>query len=222
MHREDRNSHSGADEGAPSGLAPLPVLWRGVTTARRRVTFGDEEAILAAEAPSFARCALSVRRQSGAARRSVRSLLSPLGYGDWPLPRRLGVAPEWPRGLVGSMSHCDDFAIAALANAASFDGLGVDIEPARPLPAEIHEIVATAKERREVRLDLVHGRILFCAKEATYKAVHPIDGRFLEMRDIEVDLAAKSAVTSYGRRVTLAFHVDETIVVLALVGAADV
>jgi 4'-phosphopantetheinyl transferase EntD len=114
------------------------------------------------------------------------------------------------------MAHCDEFAVAALAKSSSFVGIGVDIEPALPLPEEIVDHVATEIEKEILTKDPLFSRLLFCAKEATYKAVHPKDKVFLEMHDIFVDLTAKVATTSYGRMVHLAWSIGESILVLAV------
>jgi 4'-phosphopantetheinyl transferase EntD len=47
--------------------------------------------------------------------------------------------------------------------------------------------------------DPYRGRLHFAAKEAVYKTVHPLDGKFLDYPDIEVDLTAQKAVTRTGR-----------------------
>jgi 4'-phosphopantetheinyl transferase EntD len=95
--------------------------------------------------------------------------------------------------------------------------VGIDVEPAEPLPPEVLELVTTRREARLASDDGLVGRILFCAKEAAYKAVHVIDGRFLEPGEMEVDLQSGIAETCYGRRASLSIHVDHRIVVLARV-----
>ena len=44
--------------------------------------------------------------------------------------------------------------------------------------------MCTELERALVGDDLVLARLLFCAKEAVYKACFPIDARFLEFNDV--------------------------------------
>jgi 4'-phosphopantetheinyl transferase EntD len=194
--------------------APLAVSFPGVAIERRRVTDGDEMAIRADEAGSFSNCAKIVRRQGGAARIAARKLLNAARYGDWPLLRRVGIGPSWPPGVVGSLSHSETHAVAALASSASFAGLGIDIEPAAPLPTDILNFVALPREREFLDCDSIQSRVLFCAKEAAYRAAHPIEGRFLEMHDIAVDSSLNFAITSYSRKVELAFHIDSSVIVV--------
>lgn len=201
-----------------TGDHALPtVSFPAVAVERRRVTHGDELAILAEETGSFFNCAEVVRRQGGAARIAARKLLKAAGYENWPLLRRVGMGPLWPPGVVGSISHSENHAVAGLASSDFFAGLGIDIEPAAPLPVEILNFVALPHEREFIDCNSIQGRVLFCAKEAAYKAVHPIDGHFLEMHDIAVDPSLSFAITSYGRRVELVFHIDCSIIAVGTV-----
>jgi len=76
--------------------------------------------------------------------------------------------------------------------------IGVDVEPAEPLPAEIvADVVTTDLERALVGDDLVLARLLFCAKEAVYKACFPLDEMFLEFKDVWVLAPATSTATTW-------------------------
>jgi len=78
-------------------------------------------------------------------------------------------------------------------------------------------LVATPGERRRIGDDLVKAKLLFAAKEAVYKAVYPLDRVFLEFGDIEVDLAAGTAITRMGRTLMLRWCVSPRIGALALI-----
>src|SRR5205807_4882881 len=136
-----------------------------------------------------------VRRASGAARIVARQLLAQLGYGAITLPRGASGEPIWPAGVTGSLAHDDRVAIAAVGLLRDVRAVGIDVEPAVPLPPEVLELIATPQELRKIVDDPLRGKLLFAAKEAVYKAVYPLDRIFLEFRDIEVDLAARSATT---------------------------
>ena len=110
----------------------------GFTYAVRQIGAGDENLLTPAEALSLQRCALASRRQAAAARVAARALLAAAGQPAWDLPRRNGLAPRWPAGFVGSLAHCDSHAAAVLAPAHRFAAVGIDIEPAAPLPAEVY------------------------------------------------------------------------------------
>lgn len=191
----------------------------GFTYAVRQIGAGDENLLTSAEDLSLQRCALASRRRAAAARVAARALLVAAGQPAWDLPRRDGLAPRWPAGFVGSLAHCDSHATAVLAPSHRFAAVGIDIEPAAPLPAEVYGLVATPAERRTLGGDLVRARLLFCAKEAAYKALHQYVGRVLEPDELIVDLQAQCAHAIGGPPVRLAWRIDAVIVALATVPA---
>jgi 4'-phosphopantetheinyl transferase EntD len=191
----------------------------GVTIGGRLISPGDENALLPEEAPAFARSVMKVRRASGAARIVARELLGRLGHIPCALPKGPTGAPLWPAGVVGSLAHDSHYAVAALSLARDMKGLGLDIEPAEPLPPEILDLVATPLERRRLGDDPGGGRLLFVAKEAVYKAVHPLDRTFLEHHDVEIDLAGRVGHVRNGRSVDLRFGISSHLVALAFIPA---
>jgi 4'-phosphopantetheinyl transferase EntD len=191
----------------------------GLLIGHRVILPGDEDALRTAEVVSISSAAASVRRASGAARIVARSLLQQLGYPDAQVPKGAGGAPVWPAGVVGSLAHDDRVAVAAVGLNQDFAGVGVDVEPAGALPADMLEFVATPRERGMIADDLLKAKLLFAAKEATYKAVYPLDRVFLEFGGIEVDLAAGKATTHTGRTLTLRSCLSSHIVALALAQA---
>ena len=186
--------------------------------ACRRIALGDEFALTPAELRPMERAVASVRRASGAARIAAKGLLAELGAPPGvELPRSASRAPRWPPGFVGSLAHDRDFAVAAVAPAASILGVGIDVEPPLPLPEDLLDMIATPSERAELKGDLVSARLLFCMKEAVYKATNPIDGVFLEHHDVEVSLKAAVASTSSGRNLRIHAITHPRLVALALV-----
>lgn len=179
-----------------SGLATSahPALVIGCRPLRS----GDELALFPVELEPLANATVMVRRASGSARIVARALLRDLGCSGPELPRTANGAPRWPNGFVGSIAHDSEFAVTAVAPASVVASVGIDIEPARPAPAELMEMVATPAEREQLRGDLIALRLLFCIKEAVYKATNPLDRIFLEHHDVEVDLATLTARTTSG------------------------
>ncbi|WP_374545953.1 4'-phosphopantetheinyl transferase [Rhodoblastus sp.] len=175
----------------------------GILVAHRLIAAGDEQALLAAEAVCFDKASLQARRQSGAARIAARALLSRLGAPDAAIAKAPSGAPLWPAGFVGSLAHDELVALAAVARATDFASVGIDIEPDADLPDELVDLVATPAERALYDAALLRGRALFVAKEAVFKAVHPLDGVFLDFHDIEVDLDGGIARLRSGRAVAV-------------------
>jgi 4'-phosphopantetheinyl transferase EntD len=190
-----------------------------VLVAHREIADGDENYLSTEELVSFEHCAPIVRRRSGAARLAARQLMTIAGCERWSLPRRKEGGPIWPPGFVGSLSHCDDYAAAAFACRSIFAGVGIDIEPTIPLPGDVLDIIATPFEQAELDRTSFEGRVLFCAKEAAYKAVYPIDKRFLDWHEIIVDFRSRTALTNYGRRVDIAFQINLAIIAVATIRA---
>jgi 4'-phosphopantetheinyl transferase EntD len=180
----------------------------------RRIRRGDEEAFT--ETPAGA-SSLSRRRASGAARIAARRLLGELGADGSSLLARLPTgAPLWPEGIVGSLAHDDIFAVAAAARRGRLIGLGIDVEPAEPLPTDLIDLVLNEAEQRETFGDPIARRLVFACKEAVYKAIHPLDGSPLEYADIAVRLAEGTAVLIDGRRLRLATFIGDRLIAVAL------
>jgi 4'-phosphopantetheinyl transferase EntD len=187
----------------------------GLVLGHRIISVGDEHALLPEEAGAFENSAVQVRRASGAARIVARALLRGFGCELTPLPRSIGGAPIWPAGLVGSLAHDSRVAIAAVASAETLSGVGIDIEPAEALSADLLHLVMTPREQTMIELDPYQGRLFFVAKEAVYKAIYPLDRKFLAHQDVEIDLANRLATVRNSRSVHLRFCISTHLVALA-------
>lgn len=182
----------------------------------RRIQPGDELGLMPEEARSITSRVPRVRRASGAARQLGRELLTRLGHEPSAIPKSEGGAPQWPSGIVGSFAHDGDIAVAAVASSHVFGAVGIDIEPAEPLPDDLRELVVTPRERPRLGDDPLQGRLLFAAKEAVYKAIAARDGLLLDYQDIDVDPTARWARLRDGRSIDLRYVVSTYVVVLAV------
>lgn len=194
-------------------LAALAVP--GVMVGHRLISPGDEDALFADEVASIASDLVTVQRASGAARVAARELLTQLGFGWTAIPKGESGAPIWPSGTIGSLAHDDEVAVAAVGRARDVNAVGIDVEPAVALPPGMLDLVATPREIKKLVGDLLRGKLLFAAKEAVYKAAHPLDRVFLEFHDIDVDLVGHKATTKSGRTFALRHHMASRIVVVA-------
>jgi 4'-phosphopantetheinyl transferase EntD len=200
----------------PSFQSAIDALcFPGIMIGHRLISPGDEHALLPEEAPAFASSVVKVRRASGAARIVARQLLARLGYRQCPLPKAPSGAPIWPAGVVGSLTHDSRVAVAAVGTRRDIGALGIDVEPAEILPSELLDMVATPHERLKIDDDPYGGRLLFVAKEAVFKAVYPLDQKFLDHHDIQVDFADRKAGVRNGRSVELRFCIAAHLVALA-------
>ncbi|MBN9217717.1 MAG: 4'-phosphopantetheinyl transferase superfamily protein [Mesorhizobium sp.] len=201
---------------AMAAMAPAHVR-----TGCRLIREGDEAHLLPDEARSMPARQPTMRRASGAARFLAHRLLADAGFDGFAVLRTPSGAPAWPEGMTGSLAHDDDMAVAAVAAIGDVGSLGIDVEPALPLPDDLLPLVATPADRIGAVEERLAGRLLFAAKEAVYKAAYPLDHRVLGYEDIAVDLGAGHATTRTGRSARLTWCVDPRIVVLAFIGGDE-
>lgn len=208
---------TGASQSAQLLAAMVAIAPTGVRIGCRAIRESDENHLLPQEARSIPSRQPPMRRASGAARWIARGLLAEMGLNDTAILRASSGAPVWPSGITGSLAHDDDMAVAAVAPVSHIASLGIDVEPADPLPDDILALVATGADRTDPVNRHLAGRILFAAKEAVYKAAYPLDREVLGYEDITVDLNAGTAVTKTGRGARLVYCVAPRVVVLASV-----
>ncbi|MEU2181076.1 4'-phosphopantetheinyl transferase family protein [Streptomyces thermolilacinus] len=141
------------------------------------------------------------RREFASVRHCARLALAGLGRPPVPLPPDADGAPRWPDGVVGSMTHCrGGYRAAAVAPDTAVRAVGVDAEPHRPLREGVLASVARPGERARLA-GLEHtgaavcwDRLLFCAKEAVYKAWFPLTRVRLGFHDVDIDFEARTDV----------------------------
>lgn len=171
----------------------------GSVATVRLIRADDERLLTPVEAQGLERAVSRVRRASGAGRDLARTLCAQFGAPVTDIPRSSQRYPVWPAGLVGSITHDDEFAAAVVCPSATLRGIGIDIEPAENLPPDLSQILGSPAELAEFS-DLPFGeKALFSIKEAVFKAVFPHDSIFLEFHDVTVSRASQTASTSYGR-----------------------
>ncbi len=130
-------------------------------------------------------------RDHRAGRHCARRALARLGVASVPILGGDDRAPVWPEGIVGSITHCEGYAAAAVARAADVAALGIDAEPHAPLPPGVLRRVTGAGDQLPAPGGPVHwDRLLFSAKESVFKAWSPLAGRGLGFGDARVTFAA--------------------------------
>jgi 4'-phosphopantetheinyl transferase EntD len=159
--------------------------------------FGDPDslALFAEEEAQVSRSVDKRRREYATVRQCARRALASLGVPPAPILRGERGAPQWPAGVVGSMTHCDGYRAAAVALQGAIVTIGIDAEPHAPLPDGVLDHVAIAAELARLP-GLRHAdpavhwdRLLFSAKEAVYKAWFPLAGRWLGFEDADIVIA---------------------------------
>ena len=170
--------------------------------------FGDraDAVLFPAEEAVIARAVERRRREFATGRACARAALARLGHPPVAiLPGERG-SPGWPPGIVGSITHCAGYRAAAVGKAAEVLAIGLDAEPDEPLPDGVLGAISLAAERASLA-DLAEAapappsgpnwdRLLFCAKEAVYKAWFPLTGRWLGFEQALVTLDPAGAFTA--------------------------
>jgi 4'-phosphopantetheinyl transferase EntD len=155
--------------GDPADLAPLP----------------EEE-------PLIARSVAKRRNEFVTVRYCARQALGDLGLPPVPILKGDKGEPCWPDGVVGSLTHCEGFRGAVVGRTAEVRSVGIDAEPHAVLPKGVLDAISLPAERSALS-GLPGGahwdRVLFCAKEATYKAWFPLTHRWLGFEDAHITFA---------------------------------
>ena len=149
-----------------------------------------ESTMFSIEAATVANAVAERRREFGTVRYCARKALLRIGVPAVPVLTDVDGAPRWPVGVVGSMTHCAGYRAAAVARSSELRGVGIDAEPHAAMPDEALDLVLREEERPQLQAlaaaspDLHWDRILFCAKEAVYKAWFPLTRRWLDFADV--------------------------------------
>ena len=143
------------------------------------------------ETVSIQRAIEKRRREFVAGRQYARSAMSQLGIPPASIPVLPSRAPDWPQGLVGSISHSGDICVALVAAESDFIGIGIDIEISSPLEDELYATICRSGELSVTGSEtdcIDQAKLLFVVKEAFFKLYHPLTGYFLDFLEVNVRL----------------------------------
>jgi 4'-phosphopantetheinyl transferase EntD len=148
--------------------------------------------ILPEEAELVANAVAKRKNEFARGRALARDALSRLGIHGFALLPGPERAPIWPSGVVGSVTHTQGMCAVAVAEAARYPGLGIDVERALPLPPQLVERVCRPDETSRLATlgelePLTAARLVFSAKEAAYKCQFGITRSYLGFHELGVD-----------------------------------
>jgi len=156
--------------------------------------FGDVTVdSLAAETRVVRHAVPERRREHATVRACARAALVQLGQRPAAILNDPDGVPVWPRGVVGSLTHCRGYRAALVALRTDHANVGVDAEPHLPLPEGVADVVLRPEDTNDLQAGWHAGRIAFCAKEAAYKAWFPGARQCLEFTDVATDVRADGA-----------------------------
>jgi 4'-phosphopantetheinyl transferase EntD len=156
--------------------------------------FGDDERpIYRAEERLVAGAVGKRRREFVTGRVCAHRALAALGLPPSPVLSGARGEPLWPPGVVGTITHCEGYRACAVALEAEVSSLGIDAEPHLPLPAGVLAAISSREDRERLRETFAGDRaghwdrLLFCVKEAVYKAWYPRTGIPLGFADAAIE-----------------------------------
>ena len=147
------------------------------------------------EEPLIERSVAKRRNEFITVRHCARLAMAELGVAPTPILKGEKGEPQWPSGVVGSLTHCRGYRGAVVGRTTSVRSVGIDAEPHDVLPDKVLEAISLPVERHEIAAlpgALHWDRILFCAKEATYKAWFPLTQRWLGFEDAHITFEVDS------------------------------
>jgi 4'-phosphopantetheinyl transferase EntD len=187
-----RSSHARREGIMQAATLPNPAVLMDqdavavVATARH-----SGEPLLPDEARYVAARGMQPRRAAEfrTGRACARQALAQFGFRNWPLLPTPTREPRWPEGLVGSITHADDYCAAAVARARSCAGLGIDVETIGRVSPAIAALICTENELLDAaaRRGRLPTALRFSAKESVFKAVFPHTRVIFEPSDIEIE-----------------------------------
>jgi 4'-phosphopantetheinyl transferase EntD len=154
----------------------------------------SESTMFSSEAATVSNAVTERRREFATVRYCARKALLKMGVPPGPILPDVDGAPRWPVGVVGSMTHCSGYRAAVVAPSRELSGIGIDAEPHAAVPRPALDLILRDTERARLRAladarpDVHWDRVLFCAKEAVYKAWFPATRRWLDFGDVSVTL----------------------------------
>ena len=162
---------------------------------------GSEELLYPEEIALISGWVEKRQREFAASRRCARKALAALGIAGFPLLPGQDRAPIWPPKVVGAVTHTDGcpngYCGVAVADRDLTCGLGIDAEPSLDLPSDLWPHVLDEQEQRDARSAArpgIQARLVFSAKETTYKALYPICRQFLDFSDVHIQARPEEGV----------------------------
>jgi 4'-phosphopantetheinyl transferase EntD len=189
---------------SPSPAHASPALIRAVLPETAALAAAElyqdppDVAPLPEEEPLIAKSVAKRRNEFITVRYCARLALADLGVAPAPILKGDKGEPCWPDGVVGSLTHCEGYRGAVVGRREQVRSVGIDAEPYGVLPKGVLDAISLPAERHELAglpAGLHWDRILFCAKEATYKAWFPLTHRWLGFEDAHITFDVETAGT---------------------------
>lgn len=147
------------------------------------------------EEATFVKNAVPKRfREYAAGRAFARRAMEMLDVPPASLPPKPNRSPQWPAGLIGSITHVANYCAAAVARTTDVSSIGIDVEDLQRIdPAFVSQVLSPTEMRLYGSGSTVEelkrlGALIFSAKEAIYKCLSVLAEVQLSFRDCTIEL----------------------------------
>ena len=143
------------------------------------------------EAASVVNAVPKRQLEFAAGRVAARRALAMIGAPAVSIPVTPDRAPRWPGGIVGSITHAQDLAVAVVSSNRTITSIGVDLERSGAVSAELWNTVFRPEEHVTLRAlseteQTSWAALAFSAKETFFKYQFPLTGQWLDFQEARV------------------------------------
>jgi len=132
------------------------------------------------------------KREFNAGRKCLRGALEKFDVVRLPIPSDCHGVPIFPEGYLGCISHSRGLCAAIAGKKNDFRALGLDLEMTNRLSASAIDRTVHPIEETYVKGDQVRASLIFCAKEAFFKAQFPLWHTHANFRDVAFRVDAEN------------------------------
>ena len=108
-----------------------------------------------------------------------------------PIKKNEQGAPIWPEGVIGSITHTENFIGAVVESSDNLRGIGIDTEKilGPQSVVMVESLVATDEEKRKsLSFDpFEYFTLIYSAKESIFKCLNPIIQKYIEFHDVTIE-----------------------------------
>jgi len=157
-----------------------------------RLQPGDAPLLYPEEAQHLGKAIAKRVGEFAAGRICARQVLEQLGINGFPLLVREDRRPQWPDGIVGSITHTHGFYAAVAARRNDYRAIGVDAELIGRVGRHLWPKICTAAETAWLESlsepeQARTGALIFSAKEAFYKCQYGLTESWVGFQDVTLD-----------------------------------
>jgi 4'-phosphopantetheinyl transferase EntD len=150
--------------------------------------------LFSGEIESVRRAVAKRQREFAAGRWCARVALEKLGSQPVEIPVGKLQQPIWPSGFIGSITHDNGIAMAAVRpNRGTYSAIGIDLHFLRNKEhyQNLTHLVCNTREYTNASHHLSENIVIpmvFSAKEAAIKALSPVIGQFIDFTEVEIKI----------------------------------